>query len=667
MKKKVLLSLAGALVLAASSAQAQIKGAGSSFAANLYVAWSEQVAKAPDWRIEYEPSGSSAGVKAVQDRATDFGASDRPLSRAALDLAGLAQFPTAIGGVVPIVQLPGVPADKLRLDGATLAAIYLGQVRQWNDAALKALNPDLALPALPIVPMYRDEGSGTSYAFTSYLAKQSGAFRSSYGVTSDFSVPGGRGGRTSADVAQLVSRTAGAIGYVDYAYAAEHRLGMVAMKSSWGTFVPPTRASLQAAMRSISWERLLIDQDPTFDMDLTDVGCPGCWPITSATYVLVPLKGRATASVRVLEFFEQALQQGDETAARRGYVPLPARAKNLVSVAMRRWYATLEKSGAGKPQRHAGGRSRPAPRRKQRMKPSRLATALLAQLLFTAAAQADLRYAGSDTVAPVVEAAQVAFLRGHPAFRMQVQALGTSSGLRELCTGRAALVGASRQIKPDEAQTCAAAGIQPQEIPIAIDAVGLVVSAKNTWLKELTLAEVRALFDPASADKLTSWKQLRPAFPDVPLRPAGVGVKHGTFSFFSESVGLKGFIRFDLKDFTDHAGTGRFVAGEPGAIGFMPIGEMHALQGQVRPVALDLGAGPVLPAPDEVTAGHYAKLSRTVYLYVNAALLTKGGAHDLEFAKLLLGDMETFVRFASLIPLRAPQYQENVKRVSLAR
>ncbi|MCY7316270.1 MAG: substrate-binding domain-containing protein [Rubrivivax sp.] len=291
----------------------------------------------------------------------------------------------------------------------------------------------------------------------------------------------------------------------------------------------------------------------------------------------------------------------------------------------------------------------------------------LALVCAASAVKAQLRYAGSDTVEPVIEAAHVAYLRGHAGYKMQMQALGTSSGLRELCTGRAALVGASRPIKTEEVKTCAAAGVQYAEIPVALDAVVLAVSTKNTWLKELTLAEARTLFDPQSSNKLLSWKQVRASFPDVPIRTAGPDIKHGTFGFFTENLGLKGFIRSDFKDFTTHAATGRFVAGDVGAIGFMPMGDANAMDGQVRVLALDMGAGPITPSQDEVMSGRYDKLSRTVYLYINSALLAKGNAQDIEFAQLLIKDMEKFVRFANLIPLRGLQYQENFKRLSLSR
>lgn len=293
--------------------------------------------------------------------------------------------------------------------------------------------------------------------------------------------------------------------------------------------------------------------------------------------------------------------------------------------------------------------------------------ALWALVAHCTSAFAELRYAGSDTVEPVIEAAQVAYARGHSGYKLQLQSLGTSSGFRELCGGRAALVGASRPIKPEEVQACAQANIQYTEIPIALDAVTLIVSSKNTWLKELTLAEARTLFDPASAGKVTSWKQVRSTFPDLPIRTAGVGIKHGTFAFFSESMGLKGFIRSDFKDFNDHTATGRYVAADAGAIGFVPLGDAKDMEGQVRVVGLDLGSGPVVPGVEEVLAGKYDKLARTVYVYLNSSLLAKGTSQDVDFAKTLMIDMEKFVRFANLIPLRGLQYQENVRRVSFGK
>lgn len=338
------------MVLTVSCANAEIKGAGSTFAANLYRTWS-QAHKIGDSRLEYDAVGSGAGIKAAQDHSVDFGASDRPLPRATLDQAGLVQFPTAIGGVVLVTNVPGVPSDKLKLDAEVLAGIYLGKITQWNDPKIKALNPELAVPSLPIVPIFRAENSGTSFALTSYLSKVSPQFKSAFGATSQLTPAGGRAGKTSAEIAKIVHDTAGSIGYFDYSFAADLGLPTVQMKNQWGKFVSAGRESLQLSMRAADWEKLLIDQNPTFEMDLTDAGCPGCWPIATATYVVVPLKGRNGSSVRVLEFFDHSLQHGDEIAAKEGYVPLPTRAKNIVALSMRRWQLSLDKTGSARPLR----------------------------------------------------------------------------------------------------------------------------------------------------------------------------------------------------------------------------------------------------------------------------------------------------------------------------
>ncbi|MCO4094399.1 MAG: hypothetical protein HEQ37_11625 [Acidovorax sp.] len=282
-------------------------------------------------------------------------------------------------------------------------------------------------------------------------------------------------------------------------------------------------------------------------------------------------------------------------------------------------------------------------------------------------AQADLKYSGSDTVEPVVSAALVAYTRGNPGFKLQIKSTGTSVGFRDLCSGRTPLAGASRPIKQEEAKVCADAGIQFSEIPVALDALVMVVSNKNNWLKELTFAELRTVFDPDSYGKVMTWKQLRASFPDTPIRPAGPDIKHGTFGSFSDSLGLKGFIRSDFKDFSQHEKTGRYVSDNVGAIGFMPFGDAVSMPNDLRMIAIDFGAGAIAPSIKDVVSGNYDKLSRNVYLYVNLALLAKAEPQDVDFAKFLVRDMEKFVQFANLIPLRSLQYQENIKRLSFTR
>ncbi len=343
--------LAVAIALFAVSAQAQIKGAGSTFAANLYENWSLSLVKQGEMSLAYEPVGSGAGIRAAQGGTTDFGASDRPLSRGELEQAGLAQFPTAIGAVVVLTNLKGIGSEQIVLDGATLAAMYSGAIKRWDDEAIKTLNPKLDLPHTAVLPMFRTGGSGTAFIFSTYLTKVSPAFAKAFGGASELKIPGGKGVATSTEMVQAVRGAEGGIGYVDFAHAAELKLPSVQMKNQWGTALSATRESLQLAMRAADWERMVIDQNPTFELDLTNAGCPGCWPMSSLTYVLVPLKGKVANSVRVLEFFERALREGDALATREGYVPLPSRAKGVVSVAMRRWFDALEKAGGGKAKR----------------------------------------------------------------------------------------------------------------------------------------------------------------------------------------------------------------------------------------------------------------------------------------------------------------------------
>jgi phosphate transport system substrate-binding protein len=339
---------------AANSAYAQrIKGAGSTFAAALYSDWGDQFAKQLRVEISYSPVGSSNGIKRIFDRSVDFGASDRPLNRKDLEVNGLAQFPSAVGAVVLLANVTGIASEKIRLDGAVLAGIYSGAIKNWNHPAIVALNPDLRLPQLPIVPVFRSDGSGTSYVFTSYLSKVSSEFRSQVGTTANLSVVGGKGAASNREIAVAVRSTPGALGYTDFSFTSEVGIGTVQIKNQWGTYISATTKSLQDAVRMADWEMLLIDQEPTFELDLSDAPCPSCWPITSVTYVLVPLKTGHGNSSAVLDLFEMALSEGDTNAAANGYVPLPSRAKSVVKLSMRRWQATLERNGAGKSQRRS--------------------------------------------------------------------------------------------------------------------------------------------------------------------------------------------------------------------------------------------------------------------------------------------------------------------------
>jgi phosphate transport system substrate-binding protein len=332
---RFVLLLCAALCCIPTAAQ-PLRGSGSTFAADLYAAWSHGI-KGTSAQVDYDAIGSSGGLKQVTAREVDFGASDRPLGRQELDGESLAQFPTAVGAVVVVANVPGVGSDQLKLDGRALADLYLGKIRTWNDPQIAALNPGVRLPAAPVVIVVRGAGSGTSFAFTAYLNKVSGDFAARMKPTSDFNVPDARVARTNRDVAQAVATNQGAVGYLDFSYAAAHRIPTVSLRNRWGSFVQPSEQSVQDAVRLADWEKAMIDQSPTFAMDLTDAPCPTCWPISTLTYVLVPLNPAAGSSANVLSFFEKALDDGDSLAKEAGYVPLPSVAKWRVKLQMRKW------------------------------------------------------------------------------------------------------------------------------------------------------------------------------------------------------------------------------------------------------------------------------------------------------------------------------------------
>lgn len=289
----------------------------------------------------------------------------------------------------------------------------------------------------------------------------------------------------------------------------------------------------------------------------------------------------------------------------------------------------------------------------------------LISLCFGSTVHAELKYSGSDTLEPVIVAAQFSYSRGNPNFKMAISSAGSSAGLRELCAGKAVLVGSSRAISASEAALCTAASVNAIELPVAYDPVAVIVSSKNTWLKDLTLAELSTIFSAASAGKITSWKQIRATFPDVQIHAAGVGIKHATFDFFSRSLGLNGFLRSDYKDFKDHSSTAKYVATDVAAIGFISAAEAITLEGQVQTVGIDLGKGIARPTPENVASSKYDKLTRTIYLYVNAPMLAKSEPQDIAFTKQLLRDMEQTVRFVNLTPLRSLQYEENTRKLQI--
>lgn len=302
---------------------ADITGAGSSFAAPIYGAWGADGRSAAGVNLNYQTVGSSAGQNQILAGTVDFGASDVPMERQKLESAHLFQFPTVMGGIVPVINLPGIAANQIQLDGPTLAAIYRGEIDQWNNPRIAALNPGLKLPDTAIATVHRADGSGTTAVFTGYLAHVSPEWREGQGAGASIAWPGGIGARGNDGVAASVRNTEGAIGYVEYAFAANAHMITVKLKNHSGAFVSPNMDSFNSAAAAADWK-----DASHFAVDLLDTAGAGAWPIMSPTYVLVPVPtGKTAHGADVRRFFGYALKSGDAAAYRLDYVPVPASVK----------------------------------------------------------------------------------------------------------------------------------------------------------------------------------------------------------------------------------------------------------------------------------------------------------------------------------------------------
>ena len=296
-----------------------ITGAGASFPQPIYAKWSHDYNAATGGQVNYQSIGSSGGIKQIQAKTVDFGASDAPMTPEELDAAGLIQFPTVIGGVVPIVNIDGVGPGELKLDGATLADIYLGKISKWNDPAITAMNPDLTLPDAAITTVFRSDGSGTTFNFTDYLAKVSTDWKDSVGVDKTIKWPTsatGAGGKGNEGVSSYVNRMKNAIGYVEYAYAKQNNMAHAALKNAAGNFVQPS-AETFAAAGDIDWS-----QQAGFYKVITNSETEQAWPIAAATFILVHKQPENPKQVAgVLNFFDWAYAEGDDSAMALDYVP----------------------------------------------------------------------------------------------------------------------------------------------------------------------------------------------------------------------------------------------------------------------------------------------------------------------------------------------------------
>ncbi len=319
------------LLAAAPAAYAQsITGAGSTFAAPIYGAWADASKAATGITLNYQGNGSGAGQKLVTQRTVDFGGSDAPMAHDKLASAKLLQFPSVMGAVEIAVNVPGVADGRLRLDGPTIANIYLGAVTTWNDPAIVKLNPGVNLPGLAIAPVYRADGSGTTYVFTSYLSKVSPDFKSKVGADKAVSWPAGTGAKGTAGVAGAVKNTPGGIGYVESAYATpESHLATTQLRDHDGAFIRPSLASFAAAATHADWAGA-----KDFAVDLNDQPGANAWPIVSATFVLVPTNPTDPAKgAAVIKFFDWGFTNGDAAAKSLQYVVLPAGVKAQVRAA----------------------------------------------------------------------------------------------------------------------------------------------------------------------------------------------------------------------------------------------------------------------------------------------------------------------------------------------
>lgn len=325
----LLLSLTAALSLHAAT-ETPINGAGASFPAPAYQRWIFDYNKATGIKLNYQSMGSSAGIQQIKAKTVDFGASDDPLTSEELAENNLMQFPTLIGGIVSIVNIPGVKAGGITLSGPILADIYLGKISNWNDRNIRRLNPSLTLPNLPIRPIYRADGSGTTAIFTDYLCKVSPKWSKGPGKGKSIRWPGGSGGQKNPGVANLVSKISGAIGYVEYAYAAEQNLAWTKLVNAAQKTVEPTPETFSAAAAAADWKNA-----KDFIVNMTDEPGESSWPITGATYIILfrtqddALKGKA-----MVKFWEWCFDQGGASASELKYVPLPAAVTNVIKTAL---------------------------------------------------------------------------------------------------------------------------------------------------------------------------------------------------------------------------------------------------------------------------------------------------------------------------------------------
>jgi phosphate transport system substrate-binding protein len=303
-----------------------ISGAGSTFVYPILAKWADAYHTANGVAVNYQSIGSGGGIKQIQSKTVNFGASDAPLPPAELDKFGLLQFPLVIGGDVPVVNLPGIEPGQLKLTGPLLADIYLGKIIKWNDKAIADLNPGLKLPNQAIAVVHRSDGSGTTYIWVDYLSKVSPEWKDKVGVNTSVEWPTGLGGKGNEGVAALTARTPGAIGYVEYAYAKQNKMTYTQVENKEGTFVEPNKDSFQAAAANADWAKA-----QSFFLMLTNQPGKQSWPITGSVFILMYKAQQDPGSGKTaLQFFDWAYNNGEKLAESLDYVPMPATVVKLV-------------------------------------------------------------------------------------------------------------------------------------------------------------------------------------------------------------------------------------------------------------------------------------------------------------------------------------------------
>jgi phosphate transport system substrate-binding protein len=328
--------VAAAVGIAGVAAAAEITGAGATFPFPIYAKWAQAYKAETGNELNYQSIGSGGGIKQIKANTVTFGATDAPLKADELNEAGLAQWPMVIGGIVPVVNLDGVADGQLTLDGPTLARIFLGDLKTWDDPAIQKLNPGVKLPSMAIAIVHRSDGSGTTFNFTNYLSKISPDWKSKVGEATAVEWPAGIGAKGNEGVANNVLQTKGSIGYVEYAYAKQNKMTSTKMVNAAGATVAPTVPAFQAAAANADWPHA-----PGYYQILTDQPGAESWPITAATFILMHKQPKdPAAAAEALKFFSWAFGHGAKMAEELDYIPLP---ESLIKQIKQTWASDIKR------------------------------------------------------------------------------------------------------------------------------------------------------------------------------------------------------------------------------------------------------------------------------------------------------------------------------------